>query len=351
MSNILFHKDKPIIGIDISHTGIKVMFADPKKLTVHGYGSIEIDPKELQNCLQKNDTYLEDKIKELFKNNIIGKVPLTDAVVGIPTSRTFSRTFSIPLKNESDIENAVELEADQYIPVPTSSLYLDYEVIKKTDKSAVVLMSAVQKNIVDNVVQSLKNSDINPIAIIPSINAVAKILKQTEEGHLPTVIVDISQTSTDIAILDGSIRVTGSVGIGGNNFTVDIAKKLDTSLENAHQLKVSQGLSAGPRQQKIMRALNPSLSRITDETKKVMRYYSERLNGEQKLEQIIIVGGGSNIPGIGEFFTNDIIMPARVASPWAELDFGKLKAPEKQFRARYIAATGLALTTSEEIWK
>lgn len=36
-----------------------------------------------------------------------------------------------------------------------------------------------------------------------------------------------------------------------------------------------------------------------------------------KVEQLIIVGGGINISsGIGEFFTNNLVIPARVASPW-----------------------------------
>lgn len=29
----------------------------------------------------------------------------------------------------------------------------------------------------------------------------------------------------------------------------------------------------------------------------------------------------SNMPGIGDFFTNELIMPARVANPWQQLNF------------------------------
>ena len=97
--------------------------------------------------------------------------------------------------------------------------------------------------------------------------------------------------------------------------------------------------------------LDPSLERILIETKKVMRYYNERINSERKLEQLLIVGGGSNVPGIGEFFTENIIIAARVASPWQKLDFGKLQQPHKQFRPRYITVAGLASLNSEDIWK
>ncbi|MBC7764383.1 pilus assembly protein PilM, partial [Microbacteriaceae bacterium] len=50
-------------------------------------------------------------------------------------------------------------------------------------------------------------------------------------------------------------------------------------------------------------------------------------------------------------FTNELVMAARVASPWQKLDFGSLQEPNKQFRPRYITVAGLASVRSEEIWK
>ena len=44
----LFYNDKPIIGLDISQTGIKVMAVDPKKWLVLGYGSVDLDPAKVQ---------------------------------------------------------------------------------------------------------------------------------------------------------------------------------------------------------------------------------------------------------------------------------------------------------------
>lgn len=111
------------------------------------------------------------------------------------------------------------------------------------------------------------------------------------------------------------------------------------------------GLAPGPRQQKISNALHPSLERIATEVRKVIRYYNERLVDDRKIEQVLVVGGGANVPGIGEYLTNELVLPARVASPWQKLDFGKLPEPNKQFRPRYIAVAGLASVSPEEVWK
>jgi type IV pilus assembly protein PilM len=269
----LFYKDKPLIGLDISQTGIKVMSVDPKKWLVQGYGSLDLDPAKVQTSLENpEDTYLADSISSLLKENVIGALNSDHVIVGLPTGRTFSRTFSLPASEESRVQNAVEVEVDQYIPIPLNSLYVDHQVIERTKDQLTVVMSAVPSNLVDSCIQAVRAAGLTPVIAEPSINAVARVLEATEEGHLSTLIIDIGPASTDIAVLDkGAIRVTGGVGIGGNTFTLDIAKKMNIALENAHQLKVLNGLNAGPRQAKITAALKPSLQRIVTEVRKVIR--------------------------------------------------------------------------------
>lgn len=348
----LLYTDKQIIGLDISSTGIKIMAIDNKRWLVIGYGSLDLDPKRVKESLEGNSTYLADNIKLLIKQKLIGSLPSKHVVIGIPTARSFSRTFNLPVSIEKKLKDAVGLEVDQYIPIPASTLYIDYEIIERNKKEITVLMSAVAKTIIDKCVAAAESAGLSVSLIEPRISAVARLLTKTEEGNLPTIIVDIGPDSTDIAVLDGgAIRVTGGVPIGGSTFTLDIAKKLEVTLENAHQLKVLNGLNAGPRQEKIKNAIEPSLKQIITETRKVMRYYNERIRDDRKLEQLLVVGSGSNVPGIGDYFTNELVMAARVASPWQKLDFGKLPEPVRQLRPRYITVAGLAIITPGEIWK
>jgi type IV pilus assembly protein PilM len=168
---------------------------------------------------------------------------------------------------------------------------------------------------------------------------------------LPTILVDIGAATTDIAILDSTIRASSSVNEGGNSFTLKIADSLDVPLETAHQLKVLEGLSHGPKQAKITAALKPSLDQIIDKVQKILRFYTERIDSEKQLAQVVIVGGGSNVPGLGEYFTDALVMPARVASPWQVLDFGQLPQPVRQYKPRYITAAGLACVSPKDILK
>lgn len=354
MANNLFFRDKQVIGLDINQTGIKVMSIDPKKWLVDGYGSIDLDPAKIQKALEKPEEvsgYLSDSIARLMNEKIIGELPSNHAVIGLPTSRTFSRAFALPVKQEKNLSEAVEMEVSQYIPIPIEALYVSYDIIDRNKDFIEVIMSAIPRNLVDSCLDAVEKAGLRPVAIEPSINAVSRILEATEEAYLSSLIIDIGQANTDIAVHDkGAIRVTGGTGVGGNTFTIDIAKKLKIALDNAHQLKVINGLLPSPKQDNITKAMAPSLLKIAAEIRKVIRYYNERIENPSKIEQALIVGAGSNVPGIGEFFTNELVMPVRVASPWLQLDFGKLEAPHKQFRPRFIGVAGLASIDPGKLW-
>lgn len=349
----LFFKDKQTIGLDISQTGLKIMAVDSDKWLVEGYGSVDLDPAKMHDALDNDadeSDYLKDNVKRLLRENIIGTLPSNHVVIGVPTGRSYSRTFSLPSSQEKNLQGAVEIEVSQYVPIPITSLYVDYEVIERSKDTITVIVSAVPKSLVDACLRAVRAAGLRPVMVEPSINSVARLLEATEEGHLSTLIIDIGQAYTDIAVLDKeAIRVSGGIGIGGNTFTLDIAKKLNIPLDTAHQFKVLNGLLPSPRQAKITGAMTPSLARISTEVRKVIRYYNERLEDASKIEQVLIVGAGSNVPGIGEYFTNELIMPARVASPWQRLNFGQLTQPGKQFRSRYITVAGLASVSGKRI--
>lgn len=347
----LFYKDKPIIGLDISQTSLKLMAVNARKWTVLGYGTLDVDPAKLQQSLDTDGAYLADQLTKLIETKVVGQLPSNHVVMSIPASRTYSRSIMLPGDTKGDLLDAVRLEAEQSIPVPVDQLYIDYEVTSRTEEDIFAYTCAAPRHIVDTCIAAAERAGLKTIVVEPSMNAVARLLKASEQGDLPTIIVDIGAANTDVAVLDSTIKVTGGVAVGGNTLTLDISNSLKISLEQAHQLKVLNGLNTSSQQRKITKAVDPSLQKIVGEIKKIMRYYEERVPGARKLEQVLIIGGGSNMPGIGDYFTENLMLASRIASPWQLLNFAKLPQPARQFKPRYISVAGLALVKQKEIWR
>lgn len=348
----LFYLEKTITGIDIGQTAIKVMSLDAHLNEVTCFGSVDVDPEKIQDALKNNDeSYIVENLTTLLSEKLIGSLGSKKVNVSIPAAQAFTRTLTLPIKAERALKSAVELEAEQYIPVPVSGLVIDYQIIGRTATDLSVLVCAAPRKIITLVTSAIEKVGLEVVAIEPSLMAVGRLLKATEGAMLPSIIVDIGAVVTDIAAIDdGTIRVTGSTPIGGNTFTLDIAKSLETSLEQAHQMKVLYGMAHSSKQKKLTRALAPDMDAIVRDVKKLIRYYNDRLGGS-KLEQLLIVGSGANIPGIGEYFTNALVMAARVAHPWQKIEFGHLSAPPRQVKPRYITVAGAASVSQEELWK
>jgi len=98
-----------------------------------------------------------------------------------------------------------------------------------------------------------------------------------------------------------------------------------------------------------MKAVEPELNRLVGEIKKVMRYYTERASDDQQIGQIIILGGGANLPGLSAYITNKTRIPTRLNAPWSKLSFDSLQKPHELQTTLYTTAAGLTLISPEEV--
>lgn len=334
---------KQSFGLDINLNGIRAMALKQSKncRQVVGFGSIELNANRVIASLEQDDGFLEAKIQELLTERFIGSIPSPYVTVSIPSAKTFSQSISLPAKAEKNIDNIINLEIEQYIPMPKDLLEIDWEIVERHDEMLEIALSAAPKIMVERVITALRSLKLEPILIEPSANSIARMLEGSEEGELATLIIDLGLTNTDFAVLDQAIKVTSNLTMGGNDFTLEISRKLNISLEKAYQLKVLKGFLKGRQQASITQALTPYMNRIEREAEKIIRYNSERLQGRE-IEQVLLVGTGSNLAGIAEYLTNSLLLPVRIASPWQSINFDSLDRPRRSSINRYLTVAGVA---------
>lgn len=353
MSTGLIYKDKPLFGLDIGTSSIKVMQIETrgKKQFITGYGVANYEKGAMVDGVITNPEVIAKATKELFEHKIIGEITTRRAALGIPVARTYNRVMNLPPMNKKDLAEAVRLEAEQYIPVPIDELYIDFTVTAESKEGYELLAVAAPKKIIDSYLIYTNLLGIDVCTIETTISASSRLIAHSERGDVPTILIDFGSVSVDITIFDKQLIVTGTVAGGGDNFTELIAKKLDVSSQVAHTIKTKYGLSVSKKQKDIQDALKPILSSLTREIRKMVRYYDERTGSEGKIGQIITMGGGANMPGLSEYITSELRLPTRMCNPWANLDFGKLQPPSNIEKSMYVTAAGLALINPKEIWK
>jgi type IV pilus assembly protein PilM len=115
-------------------------------------------------------------------------------------------------------------------------------------------------------------------------------------------------------------------------------------------IKTRYGLGFSKKQQQIEEALKPTLDQLTREIRRTIRYYEERTKAKRSISQVVIMGGGANMPGLADYMTNDLRIPTRAFDPTAYIDFGHLQPFNVSDRMSYVTAAGLSLYKPEEVF-
>ncbi len=353
MNKTHFYKDKPLFGLDIGFTSIKLMQLVPtaKKFTVAGYGVNTFNPKAVDNGTIVDYENMAGSVLELFKKHLVGDITTPRVAMSVPAARTFTRILTLPQLDVKDIGEAVRLEAEQYIPVPIDDLYIDFQLISKSEKGQDLLVVAVPKKIIDSYMNLANILGLEVIAMETTIGSTSRLFQHTDQQDLPTVIIDFGSVSADVTIFDKQhLVVTGTIPGGGDDFTKSIAENLGVTDQEAHIIKTKYGLGVSKKQHEIAHALEPKLQVIDKEIRRMLRYYDERSNTNRKIGQIITLGGGANMPGLSEYLTNSLRVPVRSCDPWGSISFGRLQPPSTLEKSIYLTVAGLALINPKEIF-
>lgn len=352
-NNTYFYHDKPVFGLDIGNSSLKVMEvgSNGHKAFVKGYGVTRFDPAAVVNGIIVKPEAIAKAAHELFSKNIIGELSTRRACMAVPASRTFNRTITLPAMSDKDIADAVRLEAEQYIPMPADELYMDYSVISRTPEQIELLAVAVPKKIIDSYLTFASLIDIEAVLLETSIGAASRLFVQAERSDVPAVLIDLGSLASDITIYDNALIVTGTVPGGGDSYTNIISSALKVSKQEAHVIKTKYGLGVSKKQKEIHAALTPILDQLSKEIRRMIRYYEERSTSKSKIGQVVTMGGGASMPGLSEHLTNLMRLPVRMCDPWQHLDFSGLQPPNGVEKSMYITVAGLAMAPPKELFK
>jgi type IV pilus assembly protein PilM len=349
-------RNKPLFGLDIGHGSLKVMQVDDAAATntktprVVGYGTIAFDPSAIEDGVLVKPELLASALMELFKTRLIGDITTRRVAITIPGYRSFSRSMQLPKLSKKELDEAVRLEAEEYIPMPLQDLYFDYAVTSASKETSDLFAVAVPKKIVDSYLVLARMCGLEAMLVETTMAAASRLFARDKFSDVTSVIVDFGSLTADISIFHKTTLVTGTVPAGGLIFTQAIRDSLGVSDAEAGVIKTKYGLGVSKKQKEIAEAVDPALQKIVKEIRRMVRYYEERYGTEYPIGQIIMLGGGANMPGLADYLTLQLRLPVRAHDPWLHLKYEGLQAPSNPDKLMYATVAGLALANPREVF-
>lgn len=349
------YEDKPLFGLDVGHGIVRVLQlqqpAKPKqKPKVIGYGETTFDSSAMENGVIVKPEEIAKAIQKLFRHSLVGDITTNRVAVSLPISRAFTRSLELPHLSDKELAQAISTEVEQYIPASIESLYVDYSSVQSEKDKWATFIVAMPSRIVDSYVTLCRLLGLEVVVVQTSSGASAQLFSLDKQSDLPSVLIDFGSESADITVFDKTPIVSGTVACGGEEITRLIASALDVNKREATIIKTKYGLGYSKKQKQIEAALEPSLSLLIKEIQRSIRYYEERSKSKRTIAQIVIMGGGANMPGIADYLTNSLRTPVRAFDPTNFIDFGRLQPLSLSDRMSYVTATGLSSIPPREVF-
>ncbi len=337
------------VGVDVGDTQIRVIQLSRAgdRPTLVAAGSINLPtPQELKDK-PIADEQLTEKIKQLMSE--VGVVT-ENVVFSLPENEVFTRIIDMPAMAHDEMHQAIQFEAESYVPFPLTEVQLDWQVLeenaatKKTDKVKALLVAAPLK-VIDRFVTIMENANLRPLAIETDTVANNRSASLEDVSSGTFGILDIGSRHSVFSIsCEGTPRLTHNVPFAGKQITANIAQQLNIQETEAEKLKLGLDKLDEVQRESVTKSFTAILDNILNEIRRSVRFYQGQESGRQ-LEKLLLTGRGAKLMGINEYFHRNLNLPVETLNPWKAIKTQATLSPKQltEMAPAFSVALGLAL--------
>lgn len=289
-------------------------------------------------------------VKELVTET---KISTKNVSMAIPEYRVYTKVIELPVLSEKELASAIYWEAEQHIPVPLSTITIDWKVLSKQQQKEgqrmQVLLVGAPTSLIQKYQQVANMAGLNPVAIETESLSITRIItymldKIVDRQASTNVVLHIGATNTIIIIIHEGITVfTYSIAIGGVAFSRAISSDFGFTFEQAEQYKTTYGYDSKDFGGKLASAVEPLIQTILAEAKKALAFYAERYKNDRGIQQVFLSGGSAQLQGIDTFFANNLGIETVILNPWNAISGDQIPKDLIADAPQYSVALGLAI--------
>jgi cell division protein FtsA len=348
-------KDNLIVGLDIGTTKICAIVGNltDDGLDIVGIGTspskglrkgvvinIESTVEAIRTALQEAELMAGCEIKSVFAGIAGGHIKgfNSQGVIAIK-NREVTRD---DIRRVIDAAKAIAIPMDREVIhiLPQEFIIDDQDGIKeplgmsgvRLESKVHIVTGAVAS--AQNIIKSCNRAGVDVADIVLEQLASSESVLTPDEKDLGVAMIDIGGGTTDIALfVDGAIKHTSVLSLGGNHLTNDIAVGLRTPMNEAEKIKQQTGCcltsmvsrdetievpSVGGREPRVLsrqllaEILEPRVEEIfTLVNREIIRSGYEDLIASG----VVITGGSSILPGMPELAEQIFNLPVRRGDP------------------------------------
>ena len=342
---------RQLAGLDISSSSVKLVELSGADKDAYKVERYVIEPLPRDTVADGNIVKLEP-LGEALKRALRRFGPgVRNVAVALPSSSVITKKIVLPESlRETEMEFAVEAEANQYIPFALDEVNLDFQVIGPAPGApgeVEVMIAASRKDKVEDRVAAAQAAglravivDVESLAIESALELVCRRLPGGGEDRV-IALVDVGANVMNVTMFRNHQPLYArEQAFGGFLLTQDIARHYGLGLDEAEASKRAGSLpETYPRE--LMR---PFMDSLALEVSRALQFFftSTQFN---RVDHVVLAGGCAGMPGLVEVVAARTQVPTEVANPFAGMTPGERVRPRNLLAdaPSLMVACGLAL--------
>jgi len=316
-------KAKPIIGLDISSTCIKLVALSRNNsgFRVENYAVCPLP----QGAVVEKNISDEDAVADAIKQALTKSgCKIKDAAVAVAGSAVITKVIEMPSGlDDATLEDQITIEADQYIPFPLDEVSLDFEIqgaSAENPDNDMVLLAACRRENVELRANVIERAGLTPKVVdveAYTIERTYPLLSESWEDQQEQVvaIIDIGATMTTLSVLlNGKTIYTREQLFGGKQLTEEIQRRYGLSYSEAGLAKKQGGLPDDYETE----VLEPFKDAVVQQITRSLQFFfsSSQYNS---VDHIVLAGGVSCIDELGGLVQDRLGTQTSIANPFANM--------------------------------
>ncbi|MFH2063120.1 MAG: cell division protein FtsA [bacterium] len=354
-------EDSLFVGIDIGSTAVRIAVGqrlpNAERGQVHIIGAAEIPSEGINRGIINS---IEDAV-----SSVSGCIEKTERMTGLPVGSAWVSVSGLHVSmleskgvvavsrpdgeiREEDVERAVEAAQTVATPVNHEIIHViprTFSVDGQADIKDPVGMSGIRLEVSTQIIQGLSShiknltkciyrTGVNIEKLVLGPLAAAEAVLTSRQKELGVAVVNIGGSSTGLAVFEhGDLLHIGTVPLGSDHVTADIAIGLRTSIDVAERVKL-QYVSAMPKTYGKNDRIDLKELGVQDSEEISLRFVSQIAEArcEELMEKVdkelknagrsgmlpagvVLTGGGAKLPGLVELAKDKLRLPVSLGYP------------------------------------
>ncbi|HHW06220.1 MAG TPA: pilus assembly protein PilM [Clostridia bacterium] len=312
-----------IVGLEFDEGAIRGVEIVKKGsvLSVTAYAQVAVGEDAIKEGVILDEGAVAAALEELWAK---GTFRSREVVTGVSNQGVIIRFARFPKVTPNRLDSLIRFQAQEHLPVPLDTVYLDYDVIgTRSDgerEMLEILLVAGRKEMVQGFLQVLTMARLRPkeIEVLPL--TLLRFLKKEDASRQVVAAIDIARGVSNMVIADaGKPR---------------LARMMATGMAAAELLAAAREEDTGASEVNLHR------EQFANSIQATIGFYQSHKDA-RPVEKIFLSGIGSQVTGLAERLESMLRLPVKQVRPAEVLGLKLGGGPHEDF-VKFGLAAGLA---------